>query len=91
MTDKQLAAFLRRYNKWRRGAETKMPEPKTLGQAIDQAIEIIESREALRNLLRRWMPVIEAHVEASHLTDGFKRKQNEYDALLEETKVELAK
>ena len=44
---------------------------------------------ALLALLKMWMPVIEAHVEASHLTDGFKRKNNDWDSLLEATKVTM--
>jgi len=92
MTNKQLAAFLRRYNKWRQDDdETEMPHPKDISEAIYQAIAVIESHSALIGLLRRWMPVIEAHVEASHLTDGLKRKANEYDALLEQTKSEIEK
>ena len=93
MTNKQLAAFLRRYNQWRRDDEgvMTMPHPKDIGEAIDKAIAVIESHSALIGLLRRWMPVIEAHVEASHLTDGLKRKANESDALLEQTKSEIEK
>ena len=91
MTNKKTASFLRSYNKWRRGAKTRMPEPKEIGISIDRAIEIIERHDALLFMLRRWMPVIEAHVEASHLMDGFKRKPNEYDLMLELTKSEIGK
>ena len=30
--------YLRRYNEWRRGAETEQPDPKELGEQIDAAI-----------------------------------------------------
>ena len=58
MTNKQLAAFLRRYNQWRRDDEgvMTMPHPKDIGEAIDKAIAVIESHSALIGLLRRWMP-----------------------------------
>ena len=78
----ETAEFLRQYNAWRRGADAPQPEPKAIGEAIDRAVELID-------LLCEWMPVIEAHVEASHLTDGFRRKKNGYDALLEKTKAAL--
>lgn len=74
--------FLTRYNEWRRGADAPQPEPKAIGEAIDRAAVLID-------LLYEWMPVIEAHVEASHLTDGFRRKKNQYDARLEKTKAAL--
>lgn len=43
MTGKQAIKILKRANKWRRGAEIKMPDPKELGEAIDVAITILES------------------------------------------------
>lgn len=32
-------AILKKFNKWRRGAETKQPSPEIIGQAIDAAIK----------------------------------------------------
>lgn len=37
-----LAARLRAYNEWRRGADTEMPNPADIGRDIDAAIEVIE-------------------------------------------------
>lgn len=37
-----LAARLRAYNEWRRGAEIEMPNPADIGRDIDAAIEVIE-------------------------------------------------
>ena len=42
MTGKQAIKILKRANKWRRGAEIKMPDPKELGEAIDVAVIILE-------------------------------------------------
>lgn len=30
--------FLKKYNRWRRGAEIEQPDPKEIGQAIDEII-----------------------------------------------------
>ncbi len=43
MTIKQAIKTLIRTNKWRRGAEIEMPDPKELGEAIDVAIAIMEA------------------------------------------------
>ena len=43
MTLKQAIKILIRTNKWRRGAEVEMPDPKELGEAIDVAIAIMEA------------------------------------------------
>ena len=43
MTIKQAIKILIRTNKWRRGAEIKMPDPKEFGEAIDVAISIMEA------------------------------------------------
>lgn len=42
MTIKQAIKILIRANKWRRGAEIEMPDPKVFGEAIDVAISIME-------------------------------------------------
>jgi len=39
----QLAARLRRYNEWRRGAEFEHPEPAQIGADIDEAVALLES------------------------------------------------
>ena len=43
MTLKQAIKILIRTNKWRRGAEIEMPEPKEYGEAIDIAIAVMEA------------------------------------------------
>lgn len=45
--------------------------------------------EKLTNCLKYWMPIIEAHVESSHLVEGFNRKRNVYDECLDKTKIIL--
>ena len=42
MTIKQAIKILIRTNKWRRGAEIEMPDPKEYGEAIDVAIGVME-------------------------------------------------
>ena len=42
MTIKQAIKILIRTNKWRRGAEIKMPDPKEYGVAVDVAITVME-------------------------------------------------
>ena len=42
MTIKQAIKILITANKWRRGAEIEMPDPKEFGEAIDVAITIME-------------------------------------------------
>jgi len=42
MTIKQAINIMKRANKWRRGAEIEMPDPKEFGEAIDVAIAIME-------------------------------------------------
>ena len=43
MTIKQAIKILIRANKWRRGAEIEMPDPKEFGEAIDVAIAVMEA------------------------------------------------
>ena len=43
MTIKQAIKILIRTNKWRRGADNEMPDPKELGEAIDVAIAVMEA------------------------------------------------
>ena len=43
MTKEEVRMFLITYNKWRRGCEdTKMPEPRDIGVAIDYAIKYMK-------------------------------------------------
>jgi len=39
MTIKEAHELLRYYNRWRRGEDIEMPDPKEVGEAIDVAIE----------------------------------------------------
>lgn len=43
MTIKQAIKILIRTNKWRRGAEIEMTDPKEFGEAIDIAIDVMEA------------------------------------------------
>ena len=43
MTGKKAIKILKYANRWRRGEDIKMPDPKELGEAIDVAITILES------------------------------------------------
>ena len=43
MTPEQAAEVLRYLNEWRRGAEGEQPDPKTIGIAIDTAIECMSA------------------------------------------------
>ena len=42
MNKKELLEGLRYYEKWRKGAEIKMPEPKAVTRYIDSAISVVE-------------------------------------------------
>ena len=44
MTLKQALRILKRFNKWRRGADTKMLEPKKIGLALDVVINELDKR-----------------------------------------------
>lgn len=41
MTIKQAIKILTRANRWRRGAEIEMPDPKEYGEAVDVAIAVM--------------------------------------------------
>ena len=43
MTIKQAIKIFSTANRWRRGAEIEMPDPKEFGEAIDVAISIMEA------------------------------------------------
>ena len=52
MTPTETAAILRQYNVWRRGnlEDIPQPDPREIGEAIDAAVEMIESAEEDRAL-----------------------------------------
>ena len=52
MTPNEVAAKLQHFNDWRRGHhdDTAQPDPREIGEAIDAAIEMIESAEEDRAL-----------------------------------------
>lgn len=43
MTAKQAIIVLKKHNKWRRGGRGNQQDPKTVGEAIDVAIVMLES------------------------------------------------
>ena len=43
MTIKQATKELKRYNKWRRGADIKVAEPWIIGKALDTVVEWVEN------------------------------------------------
>ena len=51
MTPTETATILRQFNEWRLGDEDlPQPDPREIGEAIDDAIEMIESAEEDRSL-----------------------------------------
>ena len=42
MEKSEVIAVLTIYNEWRRGADIKQPDPKTIGKAIDFAIKYLK-------------------------------------------------
>ena len=56
MTPIETAAFLRRYNEWRRTDDRygmPYPDPREIGEAIDAAVEMIKRMEKMQAALRR--------------------------------------
>ena len=54
MTPTETAAILRKFNEWRRGAETiEQPDPREIGAALDTAIEMIERMERIFDVIER--------------------------------------
>lgn len=47
MKKKELLNGLRDYQKWRKGADTEMPDPKDITRLIDSAITVIEKADKL--------------------------------------------
>lgn len=44
MNIKQAVKTVKQFNKWRRGAEIKIEDPKTIGIAIDTILEFVENK-----------------------------------------------
>jgi hypothetical protein len=44
MNIKQAVKALKQFNKWRRGADIKISDPKTIGIAIDTILEFVENK-----------------------------------------------
>lgn len=63
MTNKQAIRILRAHNKWRRGADSKMIEPASLGEAIDHALIILVQFDKFR-------------LDACHYNAGIKTVKN---------------
>jgi hypothetical protein len=42
---KKCVEILKAHNKWRRGADTEMLNPKIIGEAIDYAIKMLEEKQ----------------------------------------------
>lgn len=55
--------YLRKYNEWRRGGETEMPEPKEIGKYIDAAIKRLEELESNSAMLGRICGVVHEFAE----------------------------
>jgi hypothetical protein len=51
MNIKQSVETLKYFNKWRRGEEIEMPDPKAVGIAIDVILEFVENE--LNNEIRK--------------------------------------
>lgn len=58
------------------------PIPQIL-ELAEQADKLRRQRDALRAAISPWLNEIIASVGASHLTDGFKPKRNNYDEILD--------
>jgi len=52
---------------------------------FNDALRVLRDKkrqDGLEVAIRLCIPIVEAHTEASHLTDGFRRKLNENDILM---------
>ena len=52
MKTNEVVETLTKFNKWRRGEDYPMPNPKEIGRAIDQAIKEMEVKQKALELLR---------------------------------------
>ena len=50
MSPTETITILRQFNDWRRGHHDEQPDPRVIGEAIDAAVEMIESAEEDRAL-----------------------------------------
>lgn len=53
MNGKQASNVLRKYNKWRRDGAGEMPQPKVVGEAIDEARRVIAEHAVAMDMLRK--------------------------------------
>ena len=53
MKVKEIIKYLHNYQKWRRGADLSMPDPKELGRAIDGAIRELRNFQRLKLKLEK--------------------------------------
>lgn len=49
MKVKEIIKYLHNYQKWRRGADIPMPDPREIGRAIDGAIRELRNFQRLKN------------------------------------------
>ena len=68
MTHDEALKILHTYQKWRRGANIPMPEPKEIGEAIDVAIRALRTIKSLEE------------VSSDDFGDGFTCRLCEYQA-----------
>ena len=61
MTIKQAIKILSTANRWRRGADVEMPDPKEFGEAIDVAIAIMETTLVEQPGLKKYHIKAERH------------------------------
>lgn len=52
--------------------------------------QLREEAEALRALLNKALPVVEAHAGASHMLDGFRPARNKWDELVDGIRAVMA-
>lgn len=63
MTIKQATKELKRYNKWRRGADIKVSPPKVIGIAIDTVVNYIETTPQFNPKFQQIINDIESKVK----------------------------
>ena len=49
MNKQDVVKILKQYNEWRKGSEIPQPNPKLIGEVIDEAIKIIENEHNTSN------------------------------------------
>jgi len=76
MTTPQALKILKEYNDWRKGKETEMLNPKTIGKAIDKAIEILIIKARILDDLKNKAKEADAEsdrISASDREGGFEK------------------